>query len=257
MQTSLDKLRKTTTVIRLPAKAQAIVDGYLRISVDGAVAACPYHINPGLHTANRALLGKGNPKEIEALARKNFEKYDMHANGSSDSLRSFLLACGIGVDCSGFASWVLNGITETRLHGSLWKCLTFPGVRRNLVSKVRPVENISANLLTGHTNSKPVSNLSDVRPGDLIRAAGWHHVVVVIEVGRDKNGKAVYFQYAQSSCMYGPGSGVRTGHAVIRKPAGSLLDQEWFDGYAGSPIEALILEGGDDSRLVRLRALAD
>jgi hypothetical protein len=257
MQTRLDELRKTTNVRRLPSKAQAVVDGYLHITVDGAEAACPYHINPGLHTTNRALLGKGNPKEIEALARKSFGKYDMHVNGSGDSLRSFLFACGIGVDCSGFASWVLNGITETRLHGPLWKYLTFPGVRRTVVSRVRPVENISANLLTGHVNSKPVHDLADVRPGDLIRAAGWHHVVVVIETGLDKSSKTAYFQYAQSSCMYGPESGVRTGYAVIKKPTGSLLEQEWFDDYAGSPIEALIAEGGDDSRLVRLKALAD
>ncbi|HEV7454815.1 MAG TPA: hypothetical protein VGO07_06170, partial [Candidatus Saccharimonadales bacterium] len=236
--------------------AQQVVDGYLQVRVDGAVAACPYHINPGVRAKNRALLGKGNPQQIEALAAKWFGIYDMHTNGDAATLRAFLLACGIGVDCSGFASWVLNGVTTEHLGRPIWKCLRFPGVRRNIVSKVRPIENISANLLTGHLNSQPITHLTEVKPGDLIRAASWHHVVIIIEVGLDKDENAAYFQYAQSSCMYGTKGGVRTGFAMIKKPQGTLLDQEWFDNYDRSVIEELIAEGGDDSRVVRLKALA-
>lgn len=252
--TDLNSLRKQAVVVKLPNKAQAVIDNYLHITVDGVQTACPYHINPGIRSTNRALLGKGSPEEIEALALKYLNQYDMYTS-SSEVLRSYLLACGIGIDCSGFTSWVLNEITKEILGGPIWQYLTFPGVRRRMVSKLRPIENISANLLTGHTNSIPVTDLTTVRPADLIRAASWHHVVLITEVGRNAKGDAMYFCYAQSSCMYGVESGARTGYAVITKPQGSLLDKDWSDGYKGSPIEALIREGGDDSRLVRLKAL--
>lgn len=253
---NLEVLRqKSDQVLSLPERAQKIVDNYLHITVDDVAIACPYHINPGLHATKRALLGKGNPQEIEALASLWFKKYDMRPEGNPETLRSFLNACGIGVDCSGFASWVLNGITQATLKRPLWQCLQFPGLRRKAVSKLRPLENISANLLTGHTNSLPIANLSQVKPGDLIRVAGWHHVVVITEVGLSTEGEAFYFQYAQSSCMYGQESGVRTGHAIIKKPQGSLLEQTWFDNYPRSVIEELIAEGGNDSRLVRLKVL--
>jgi hypothetical protein len=135
--------------------------------------------------------------------------------------------------------------------------MRFPGWRRNAVSKLRPIENISANLLTGHLNAQLLSDLSEVRPGDLIRMAGGHHVAVITEVGLDRAGLAVTFKYAQSSCMYGPAGGVRTGSVVIKRPRGSLLEQQWLDNYKTSIIEDLIAEGGDDSRIVRLKALAE
>jgi hypothetical protein len=256
MKTDLETLRESSPkVLRLPENAQQIVDGYLHINVGSAQAPCPYHINPGIRSIKRALLGKGNPKEIEALAANCFEKYAMHVQGDSAKLRSFLLACGIGVDCSGFAAWILNAVTEDVLGRPIWKCLKFPGLRRNLISKLRPIENISARLLTGELNAEPLPDLSQIKPGDLIRAASWHHVLVITEVGLNESGAASYFQYAQSSCMYGDEGGVRTGHAIIKKPQGSLLEQQWFDGYERSVIEELIAEGKDDSRIVRLKAL--
>ena len=255
MKHDLADLRKQANkVLDLPEQAQRVVDAYLHIKVGGVAAPCPYHINPGIRASNRALLGKGSPQEIESLAARYFKIYDMHTD-DPETLRSFLSSCGIGVDCSGFASWVLNGVTEAKLGQPIWKCLRFPGLRRNAVSKLRPLQNISANLLTGPVNARPLADLSEVRPGDLLRVAGWHHVVVIIEVGLDKSGKAAYFQYAQSSCMYGQGSGVRTGYAIIKRPQGSLLDQQWFDNHPQSMIEQLIAEGGTDSRAVRLKAL--
>jgi hypothetical protein len=253
----LDALRKTSAkILRLPDQAQKVVKDYLHINVNGAEAPCPYHINPGLHAANRALLGKGSPKEIEVLASGYFKKSAMYPKGNPATLRTFLLSAGIGVDCSGFAAWVLNGATTALFGRPIWKCLKFPGLRSNAVSKLRPIENISAKLLTGSVNSQDVTDISGIRPADLIRVANWHHVVVITEVGLDQAGKARYFQYAQSSCMYGPESGVRTGYALIEKPDGSLQEQRWFDNYERSVIEELISEGAGNSGVVRLKALA-
>lgn len=254
--TDLESLRKNAhKVVSLPERAQHVVEGYQRVRVGKFETACPYHINPGLRSTDRALVGKGSPREIEALAKKYFKLYDMHPRDSVQ-LREFLTACGIGIDCSGFAAWVLDATTRELVGRPIWKCLQFPGLRRSVISKLRPIHNISANLLTGPVNSLPVTNLNDVRPGDLLRLAGWHHVAVIIEVGLDTVGRASYFVYAQSSCMYGAESGVRTGYAVISKPEGPLGAQEWHDDYPRSVIEELIADGGTESRAVRLKALA-
>jgi len=65
--------KKAHHVARLPEQARQVVENYLHIRADGAEAPCPYHINPGLQSTNRALLGKGSPAEIEALAAKWFK----------------------------------------------------------------------------------------------------------------------------------------------------------------------------------------
>lgn len=255
-KTDLERLRKgSDRVLRLPTSARQVVEAYFHIRVGKAVAACPYHINPGVWSANRALLGKGNPAEIEAAAAVCFERYAMPSTADPEQLRNLLLACGIGVDCSGFAAWVLNAHTKAVLSRSLWSCVKFPGLKRRAVSTLRPVQNISANLLTNSRNARSVEDLAQVRPGDLIRASGGHHVLVIIEVGLDSSGDTGYFQYAQSSCMYGSSSGVRTGYVMIKKPRGPLLAQEWFDNYEQNIIEELIAESEGDNRIVRLRAL--
>jgi hypothetical protein len=255
-KTDIESLRNSASkTLHLPKKAEQTLDNYLHLKIDSAQVASPYHINPGIRSTNRALLGKGNPKEIEKTATELFKKYAMYTKGDSETLRAFLIACGIGIDCSGFTSWILNGITETELGRPIWKCLTFPGLKRNAISKVRPIENISARLLTGETNAKPISDLSEIKPGDMIRAASWHHVLVITEVGLDATGAAHYFQYAQSSCMYGTECGVRTGYAIIQDSHGTLLKQQWFDNYKRNVVEELIADGGDTSCIVRLRAL--
>jgi hypothetical protein len=88
-----------------------------------------------------------------------------------------------------------------------------------------------------------------------MRAADWHHVLVVTEVGVNEQGEASYFQYAQSSCMYGAESGVRSGYAIIKDRHAPLVSQQWFDGHPGKVIERLLQEGGESSRVVRLKAL--
>lgn len=249
---TLHEVRKACAeVLELPTAAKETVEAYLHIQVAGVAAPCPYHINAGVQATNTALVGKGSPHDIETLAAKYFKQYDMHPT-SPEELRTFLQCCGIGVDCSGFAAHVLNAIAKEQLHKPIWKVLRFPGLRRSVVSKLRPVQNISANLLTGAYNARAIEDLCEIRPGDLLRVAGWHHVVVVTEVGVDAKGKAKYFAYAQSSCMYGTESGVRTGFAFITKPRGSLGAQQWFDGTKPNVIEGLIAEG--ESYAVRLKA---
>lgn len=254
---TLEQLRKDShTIHTLPEQAQKLADRYFHITVQGTDAACPYHINTNLRSTNRALVGKGTPEEIETAAELFFKRYALTVTpGDSQELRTFLESCGIGVDCSGFTTWILDAMTQTNLQRRLWQCLTIPGLRGKIVRTLRPVQNISARLLTNQHNSTPVTDIRTIRPGDLLRVSNGNHVVIISEVGTNESGEACYFQYYQSSCMYGSDSGVRSGYTQITHPHGYLKDQHWFDNTDRSTDMASKVKQ-PDARLVRLRVFS-
>jgi hypothetical protein len=238
------------SVLKLPTSAQDLFDHYRKLRIQDLQIVCPYHINTGLRGRHRALVGKGRPEEIEAAAERYLDKFQMHARGDVERLERYLVACGFGIDCSGFAAWMLNCLTLDTLHKPLQRCLIFPNVKRSLVSKVRPFENISANLLTNARNAQKITDINQVRPGDLIRLIHGGHVVVISEVGLTKQGIAVYFKYMQSTVGYGNRKGVQEDEVLITNPDGYLLEQSWTDNL----IHADLKRSGDDARIVRLRA---
>jgi hypothetical protein len=245
-------MKTSDSVKKLPASALKLIDQYQNLHIQGLVIACPYHINSGLRSKNRALVGKGRPEEIEAVAERYLSKFQMHADGDQQTLFIYMLASGHGVDCSGFAAWVLDCLTKKKLNKRIWQCLVFPGVKRRLISKLRPIENISANLLTSPLNSRKIDDLNDIRPGDLIRLIDGGHVMVVSEVGLDKDGVVNRFEYVQSTTTYGSKRGVESGTVKVTRPGAYLLDQLWKDNL----IYKALKDSGDDARLVRLHALA-
>jgi hypothetical protein len=258
VKNSIASLRKRSArVLRLPREAQAVVERYADLCIMGAHAACPYHINCRLFSKNRALLGKGRPEEIEAAAEDFFRRFNTSIKpGESEKLQAALRDYGIGIDCSGFVAWVLHELTLRHCGKAIWNCVRFPSVKRHAVSRFRPLENISAALLTGERNSHTVADICDILPGDMIRALKGGHVIVVTEVGVDAKDKALYFEYYHSTAGGERWNGVRHGLAIIREPSGYLLDQEWIEGASKiAPALAAVRIGEADSRIVRLRAL--
>jgi hypothetical protein len=254
MESDIEQLRRRAHSIQtLPSAARKRIARYQALRIQQLRITCPYHINSGLRAKNRALVGKGRPEDIEAAAEYYLSKYQMHAAGDVEQLRRYMLACGLGVDCSGFAAWILDCMTQDILQKSVWQCLTFPGVKRSIISKLRPIENISANLLTGTRNSQKIADLHQVRPGDMVRLIGGGHVILISEVGRTRDGQPLYFQYVQSSVSYGDRQGVNNGLVIIDHPVGYLLEQQWVDGR----IYAALQENVADSRIVRLKAVTN
>jgi hypothetical protein len=239
------------TVLKLPKSAQELFNYYTKLHIQGLEIVCPYHINTGLRGKNRALVGKGRPEEIEAAAEHYLTKFQMYAHGNVKHLEEYLVASGIGLDCSGFAAWMLNCITLEKLHKPLQRCLTFPNIKRKLVAKVRPFENISANLLTSTTNAIKITDIQKIRPGDLIRLIHGGHVIVVSEVGFNKQGAAAYFKYMQCTVGYGKRKGIEEDQVDITDPKGYLLEQSWADSLIYADLKRSI----DDARLVRLKVL--
>lgn len=251
---NIDRLRKSAhSIATLTPSAQELIARYQSLHIQGLHIVCPYHINCGQRGRHRALVGKGRPEEIERAAERYLKKFQMYANGDADRLQRYLIACGIGVDCSGLAAWILDCLTQERLRRPIWKCLTFPGMARRVISRLRPLENISANLLTGPLNAQTVTDISEARPGDMVRLIGGGHIVVVSEVGMDAHGQALYFAYVQSTTSYGQQNGVdSSGVVILSQPAGSLSEQKWADPL----IYEALGENAEVPRLVRLKTLS-
>lgn len=248
---SRSAVNEPMTVLKLPKTAQELFDHYTNLNIQSLHIVCPYHINAGLRGKNRALVGKGRPEEIERAAERYLMQFQMYAHGNAEQLAKYLTACGFGIDCSGFVAWILNCITLERLHKPLQYCLSFPSIKRNLVSKIRPFENISANLLTNATNTVKITDINQARPGDLIRLIHGGHVMIVSEVGLSKHKNVTYFKYMQSTVAYGKRSGVEEDIVRVTSLNGYLLEQTWPDKL----IYADLKKSSDDARLVRLKAL--
>lgn len=249
---------RPSEVLKLHKSARSLIEHYANLHIMSAHCSTPYHINCRLFSHNRALVGKGRPEEIEAAAEHFFKRFNTVIKaGDSARLKASLRDYGIGIDCSGFAAWVVNELTQQQAGKPIWKCLRFPNARSRAVSKFRPIENISAALLTGERNAKKLENLYDIRPGDLIRALHGGHVIVVTETGVDAHGHALYFKYAHSAAGNEKVNGLNQGLVTLTQPEGRLADQDWIeDGTSISFALSTVQAGGDDSRAVRLRALA-
>jgi hypothetical protein len=224
----------------LPKSAQTIIHRYQNLPLGNKKVQCPYYINiKNLRMGLQVLIGKGTPEEIiqesliyEKLRGVNFFKM------SIEEIREFLVKRHIGIDCSGFVVHVLNSWLQNNNKKPIWRYLKYPrqNLYRWIARKLRPVENISAKLLTDDSNTDPVVNLNNVKPGDLIRSRGikegMYHVMVISKVKRN-NGDVESFSYVQATKWYDDKHGVREGEVIIRYPRKSLRAQEWTDTYKG------------------------
>ena len=165
-----------------------------------------------------------------------------------------MMKLGIGIDCSGYATYILNEWMKSLHKPSLWRQLKYRdnGLYHRFRRWLRPVENVGANLLTSELNCLKVKNLDDIEPGDLIRAKGKqknaHHVAVITKVTKSDDGKIESFDYVHSHRFYKDQNGVRKGKVEITDPKKSLKDQKWEDDYKGKNyiLEDLLVDYEDN-----------
>lgn len=227
--------------LALPKNAQRTIKSYFELPLGRKKVKCPYFMNLKRERAGlRVMIGKGTAEEIVHEVRVWAQLKGVNLNKLSEKeIRSFMIKKGIGIDCSGFAVYVLNGWLKELGYGHLWNNLKY---RQNAIldkirRRFRPVENISAELLTSDLNCMKITNLDQVLPGDLIRAKGKiqnaHHVAVISEVLLDEHNKVTEFKYVHSHRYYGEENGVRKGSVKIIKQNNELKDQKWVDNYEG------------------------
>lgn len=220
----------------LPKAASDVIKQYQELPLGGKKVTTPYFMNKRkLRGGLRVLIGKGTPQEIAMEVKinaqlKNIDLSRMDAN----QIRQFMQERDIGIDCSGFVVQVLNSWCRSQSGKSLISYLKFTD--NSLISRIRrrfrSIENISANELTGPLNCDPVTDLNQLRPGNLIRTKGLlknsHHVLLVSKV-RLKDAIIVEFEYVNSTEQYEEENGIRYGTVKITDPSASLIDQQWLD----------------------------
>jgi hypothetical protein len=183
----------------------------------------------------RVLVGKGNPGEIikEVLIWAKLKDFDLN-NATISQIRLFMLNRSIGVDCSGFVVHVLGFILKNSRKKKLIQYMVFPknGPMNIIRRTLRPVENISANVLTGIENCDPIKDLNKIQPGDLIRSKGKvknsHHIHIITRVFKE-DGFITEIEYAHSTRHYEEDNGVRLGRIQITDLSQPLEKQNWLE----------------------------
>jgi hypothetical protein len=140
--------------------------------------------------------GKGNwldiKKETETIAQR--EQIDL-SKLNKQELYNFQKKYHIGIDCSGLACQLLNFHFKANLN---------------------PLQT-SAHMLTSNPISKEITNLNDLKTGDLVRQRNGLHVLFII------NKKGNIIDYVESSFW---GRGVQYGQANLTDK--SFIHQGFF-----------------------------
>lgn len=206
----------------------------------------------------RVSVGKGTPKELERETIRLAKKYKFNLDAASpDEIRGFMISCKLGIDCSGLVAWLAHELSRQQGQGSLWRHVKYKGhpFRIAIVRRLRPVENLSARLLTDSSNTDTIQSLSDIRPGDIIRSLNGNHVLLITEVVH-KQGIPAHFKYVNSTEYGGVKYGVRYGRIDVVEPRGHILEQKWIDGENGiNWIFDAANDFPEDTRVVRLKVL--
>ncbi len=223
----------------LSPKTKEIVGDYLSLPLPIKVK-CPYHNNRKTKTTAglRVLIGKSYPSEIvdEVTLIALREKVDLK-NLNKETTTKFLVDHNIGVDCSGFAYWVLNTESKARGLGSLSKNILInknKNILRRLIGKLRPAENTGVRTLSIPENSSAIK-IDESRPADFIVMIGEDndgraddHILVITEV--TKSDKELSIKYAHSinwaeDGVYNTG----TSEGVIKIKLDSLASSIWTE----------------------------
>lgn len=244
----------------LPPGAQQLINDYLNLPCgDVPGIRCPYLNNARLGQRGqlRALVGKGTPKEIIEEANIISTQYkagifdhkthkclcEEHSGKqfTPDEIRKFLIDHKLGIECSGFVTHVLNKHFQETTKINLLKKLHIVSpakIFRWLISRLRPVENISVRTYADDRNTSVVANdavgwdYQKINPADVITILetgprhSYNHIILITE---NKNNILSYV-HARAWPSEGPyGHGVTEGKIKINNPGKSLREQEWIE----------------------------
>lgn len=219
-----------------------LIDSYERFSVGGASCSVPYFNNkaPGNRASLRVYIGKGNPKDIQEEAAALFIKHHVDPNKvDSTSLKKFLVESGLGIDCSGFAYYVLGEESRARKLGQIDRKMSFvdcKGIIGKLRCALRPVENCSVSTFANDTNSRSI-DLDQVEPGDMIIMKNTQddkirdHMLIIYAVDY-QNSVPMILKYAHAVTYPEDGlysNGIRRGIIEIVSTQKSLLEARWTE----------------------------
>ncbi len=224
-------------MIALSTEARNIIQDYLLLPFPGQTVNTPYFNNQRTKTraALRVLVGKGTPQEIveEAHIISLRERLDINNAGNED-LKKFLVDQNLGIDCSALTYYILDAECRAKKLGPLKKLLKFSAVKnpfRNLLIKLRPVENTNVETLA-HDNNSVLVAMSDVQPGDMLllwRTREDHalnHLLLICDVDQTTITYVHSFRWSKEGKY---DHGVRQGTIEIIDPQKSWIEQLWTE----------------------------
>lgn len=172
---------------------------YTEFTIFGKLIQLPYKMG-----------GKKTPTEISAVIGKN-----VTPDASQQTIQNWVTGHSddVGVDCSGFAYFVLNEASG----GTVMKAF----------GNTSYANGVSAATLTSTNNGSQVTKANDITPGCLMRTDNGGHVIVIYSVSKGSNGKVNRIDYAHSNGSKGP----HKGYIIIGNSDEDLAsgNQTWYD----------------------------
>jgi hypothetical protein len=252
----------------LSEKALSVIDQYLHFRI-GNSETCniPYFNNNHkvVRAGLRATIGKGSPADIFEEVEIELAKRGSHDGElpislpageikkgtfipgaiSHESLKHFLVDRNIGIDCSGFAYYVLSAESQSRGKSAIDRHLHFPncrGILGKIRSKMRPAENAGVATLA-HDKNSTIIQLSEIQTGDMITMLNTmnndvkedrrirDHIVTVHQV-EYQNFIPTVIHYSHSIAWPSDGEyghGVRQGLIEILDINKPITEQRWTE----------------------------
>jgi len=238
----------------LSANAEKILNEYFNLPFSGVEGVrCPYFNNARLRQRAqlRVLVGKGTPKEIVEEAQIISLQYHagifdktgnccLHGDNHGrqvvpEEIRKFLIDHNLGIECSGLVTHILRAhFLETKKIDIAKKFFKISSkyFLRFLITKLRPIENISVRTYADDRNTVVVNDWTTAQPGDVVVMLGIkidnnrNHILLITE-NKDKKISYVHARAWSSEGKYG--HGVARGIINITNPQKGILEQEWIE----------------------------
>ena len=171
-----------------------------------------------------------NPRSLSQITKGLLAAYDLYPKKRLG--QNFLIDNNLGIDCSGFITHVLQAhFQEINFVKKLF-IVKPKKIFRFIISKMRPIENISVKTYMNEKNTEVVDDLKKLKPADLIIMLKTgpqqkrNHILLVTEANER------YIKYVHARAWSGEGQyghGVCEGKIQITQPDGDILEQKWIE----------------------------
>ncbi len=228
----------------LSKDAMDIIAQYKEFRIGNAICSIPYFNNRrgSKRAALRVNVGKGSPKEIFSeiehiliLNKINSKEID------SEDLKKILVDNDIGIDCSGYAYYILNEESKNKGKGTIDKHLAFPfagGFLGKIKSKIRPIENTDVRTFAHNDNSISI-HTKDIQVGDIITMTNSNdvsgkerdHVLIIYQI-EYQNFIPTILHYTHSIAWPTDGEyghGIHEGKIEIVDINKNIVEQRWIE----------------------------
>jgi len=217
----------------LPQSALNVIEAYFHLkAAENKYVRCPYFRNPKSGRGRWGLavyVGKGSPQDIEDELRiiEKLEGADF-SKMREDAIRDIMKKRKLGVECSGFITRVLDAYMREKYKKPLHRLIKFNNKGLGwLFCRMRPYTHIDVETLTCPSNARPVDNVQEIKPGNLIRFnTEIDHALIVTGIERDNvdNLKKIFYAH---SVLEENREGIKKGVIDFISSNASLLAQKW------------------------------